>query len=309
MGLLDTMKQADEQQQLTSETLQMLMSQLDAQASQLAKLTKTVNDLSGYVKVMDEVHTAKLKALTSQQPELPSTLPLDDETKKRIGEIEKTLAALAKTVTDERVVTLSNGESVSASQLEALTLTNQINQQLQTLTRSSTDLAEAVTKRGQITIDPDKLAQHAVKVLDQRLAKAIRPSVARVEKTLAGFETKVAEVGFQRVSEASQKVEKVTSKAEDVVTAVRAAEARLEALEGKVTWTAVGRFCLALLPLSAVLLVIGGLVGAWHTPPGSDPSSAGRGARSPQFRRGGPRRSLRWARWAVWQGSARSCGG
>lgn len=260
MGLLDTMK-ADDAQQETSETLQTLGSTLGVIEQQLSKLTKAVNDLSGYVKVMDEVHTAKLKALTSQQPELPSTSQLDDETRNRLSEIEKTLAALTRTVSDERVVKLSSGESVSAAQLDALHLTRQISQKLETMIQSSAELTEAVKTRGRIVIDPVKLSEHAVKVLDQRLAKAVEPSVARVEQTLAGFEAKVAAVGSQRVSEAFHEVEKVTGKADAVVAAVRAAEARLEALEGKVTWTAVGRLCLALLPLTAVLLVIGGLVG------------------------------------------------
>lgn len=260
MGLLDEMKQADELQS-TSEMLTALTSQLDAQASQLSKLTKAVNDLSGYVKVMDEVHTEKLKALTSQQPEQSPTLQLDDETRNRLSEIEKTLAVLAKTVSDERVVKLPNGESVSASQLDSLKLTRQINERLETMAQSSAELAEAVTKRGRIVIDPDKLSEHAVKVLDQRLAKAVEPSVTRVEQTLTGFETKVADVGAQRVAKASQEVEKVTGKADAVVSAVRATERRLEALEGKATWTAVGRLCLALLPVSAVILVIVGLVG------------------------------------------------
>lgn len=260
MGLLDEMKQADAQQS-TSEMLTALTSQLDAQASQLTKLTTAVNELSSYVKVMDEVHTAKLEALTSLQRELPSTSLHDDETRKRLGEIEKTLAALAKTVSDERVVKLSSGESVSASQLDSLTLTRQISEKLETMSRSSAELAEAVTKRGRIVIDTGKLEQHAVKVLDQRLAVAVEPSVARVEQTLTGFESKVAAVGAQRVAEASEEVEKVTGEAEDVVAAARAAEHRLEALERKVTWTAIGRLCFALLPLAAVLLVIGCLVG------------------------------------------------
>ena len=129
------------------------------------------------------------------------------------------------------------------------------------MARSSAELAEAVTQRGRIVIDPRKLEQHVVKVLDERLAKAVEPSVARVEKTLKGFESKVAGVGAQRVAEASRKIAEVTAKAEDVVVAVNASGRRLEALEGKVTWTAVGRVCLALLPLATVLLVIGGLVG------------------------------------------------
>ena len=236
MGLLDTMKQADEQQ--TSETLQTLDSRLDGIEQQLTKLTKAVNDLSGFVKVMDQVHTAKLKELTSLQREQPLTPLLDDGTRNRLSEIEKTLAELAKTVTDERVVKLSSGESVRASQLDSLTLTRQINEKLETMSRNSAELAEAVNKRGRIVIDTGKLEQHAVDVLDQRLAKAVEPSVTRVEQTLSGFESKVAAVGTPRVAEASEKVEKVTGKAEDVVAAVRAAERRLEALERKVTWTA-----------------------------------------------------------------------
>lgn len=259
MGLLNTMEEADVQQS-TSGMLTALTSQLDAQASQLSKLTKAVNELSGYVKVMDEVHTAKLKALTSQRPEHPSTSPLDDETRKRLSEIEKTLAALAKTVSDERVVKLPSGERVSASQLDSLKLTREISEKLETMAQSSAQLAEAVTKRGRIVIDPRKLEQHAVKVLDERLTTAVEPSVARVEQTLTGFESKVADVGAQRVAQASKKVAEVTAKADNVVAAVNAAERRLKALEGKVTWVAVGRLCLALLPLAAVLLVIGGLV-------------------------------------------------
>lgn len=128
------------------------------------------------------------------------------------------------------------------------------------MARSSAELAEAVTRRGHIVIDPRRLEQHAVKVLDERLTKAVEPSVARVEQTLAGFESRVGEVGAQQVAEASRRAAEVTAKAESVVVAVNAAERRLEALEGKVAWTAVGRLGLALLPLAAVLLVIGGLV-------------------------------------------------
>lgn len=261
MGLLDTMREADAQQQ-TSETLQALMSQLDAQASQLTKLTKAVNDLSGYVKVMDEQQEIRLTRLsTSQPPELPSTSQLDDETRNRLSEIEKTLAAVASQLSSSEAVKLPDGSSVRRSDLDTHLMMTRIEKQLARTARSSDELAETVKKRGNVRIDTAKLEQHAVKVLDARLAKAVEPSVARVEQTLAGFETQVAEVGAQRVTEAAQEVEQVTDRADAVVASVRFVEARLEALEGKVTWTAVGRLCLALLPVSVVLLVIGGLVG------------------------------------------------
>lgn len=93
------------------------------------------------------------------------------------------------------------------------------------------------------------------------MAKAVEPSIVRVEQTLTGFEQRVTDVGADRASLAAQEVEAVVAKADEVVEAVRRAERRVEALEGKVTWAAVGRLGLALLPLTAVLLVIGGLVG------------------------------------------------
>lgn len=261
MGLLDTMKQADEQQS-TTEMLEKWTSRLPAVERQLSKLTKTVADLTAFVKVMDEQQEARLKRLSTSQQHVQLSRPqLDDEMRNRLSEIEKTLAGIAKTVSDERVVKLTSGESVRASQLDSLALTTRIEKQVATMAQSSADLAEAVNKRGRVVIDTAKLEQHTVKVLDARLAKAVEPSVARIEQTLSGFEQRVSNVGAGRASQAAQEVEAVVDKADAVVEAVNASERRVKALEGKVTWAAVGRLGLALLPISAVLLVVGGLVG------------------------------------------------
>lgn len=57
----------------------------------------------------------------------------------------------------------------------------------------------------------------------------------------------------------------VVAKADEVVSAVRTAEHRLETPTARVTWTAVGRMSLALLPLAAVIMVVGGLTtGAFY---------------------------------------------
>lgn len=259
MGLLDTMKQADEQQ-TTTEMLAEWTSRLPAVELQLSKLTKTVADLTAFVKVMDEQQEARLKRLsTSQQHEQLSRPQLDDETKSRIAEIEKTLAGIAKTVSDERVVKLSSGESVRASQLDSLALTTRIEKQVGMMAQSSAELAEAVRKRGTIRIDADKVNAHFAGQLDSRLERALDPSVARIEQSLSGFEQRVSVVGAERASQAAREIEGVTAKADALVDASKAAERRLETLEGKITWTAVGRMCLALLPLAAVLFVIGGL--------------------------------------------------
>jgi hypothetical protein len=232
---------------------------LDAIEQQLTKLTTAVSELAQYVKVMDEAQTGKLTALTSQQREQPSKLPLDDETRSRLSEIEKTLAAVASQLSSREAVKLPDGSSVRRSDLDAHAMMTGIERQLATTAQSSAELAEAVKKRGRVVIDTAKLEQHAVKVLDARLAKAVAPSVRGIEQTLAGFERQAAELGAQRTVAAAQEVERVVAKADEVLAGVRGAERRLAALEGKVAWTAVGRMCLALLPLAATLLVLGGL--------------------------------------------------
>jgi len=248
-----------QEQQSSSPTSNPSTLRLDAIEQQLTKLTTAVSELAQYVKVMDEAQTGKLTALTSQQREQPSKLPLDDETRSRLSEIEKTLAAVASQLSSREAVKLPDGSSVRRSDLDAHAMMTGIERQLATTAQSSAELAEAVKKRGRVVIDTAKLEQHAVKVLDARLAKAVAPSVRGIEQTLAGFERQAAELGAQRTVAAAQEVERVVAKADEVLAGVRGAERRLAALEGKVTWTAVGRMCLALLPLAATLLVLGGL--------------------------------------------------
>lgn len=261
MGLLDTMKQDDEQRS-TMETLAELTSRLPAVEQQLTKLTKTVADLTGFVKVMDEQQDRRMTRLsTSRQPEQPSTLPLDDETRNRLSEIEKTLAAVAAQLSSSEAVKLPDGSSVKRSDLDAHSMMTRIENQLATTTASSSELAEAVKRRGRVVIDTDKLTAHAITVLDDRLARAVEPVAERVEQGLVGFEQKVASVGSTQVEEAMRQLAAVEDKADKVVKAVRSAEGLVEALSARVTWTAVGRLALALLPLAAVLLMIGGLVG------------------------------------------------
>ncbi|QQB13217.1 hypothetical protein [Brevibacterium casei] len=254
MGALDRIKQADEQQK-TTELLEALISQHDADMQQIAKLTKTVADLTEYVKVMDEEQTTRLDRLsTSQQHELPSTLPLDAETKKRLNEIEKTLSAVAQQLSSSEVVKLPDGSSVTRADLAAYTMTQKISEELKTTTSASADLAEAVRKRGHVRIDTDKLTEHAVKVLDQRLAKAVEAPVQRIEQTIAGLEDRVGRLGTEKLAE-------VTGRAHEVVGAVGRAERRVERLSAKVTWTSVGRMCLALIPFTVAFIMLTGVVG------------------------------------------------
>lgn len=259
MSTLDKIMQ--EQQAL--EMLASLMSRLDAVEDQERELTKANNAMSGFIKVMDEAHTAafkRLEGLISQLHEQRSQTQLDDETKNRLNEIEMTLAAVAKQLSDKRVVKLSDGSSVSASDLQAFSMTKQISSDLTKTTSALGELKKTVGNGRTVRVDMSKLSEYAVGVLDERLSVAVEERVQRIESILDGYEQRVADIGAQKVAEAAQKVDTVIDKANKAVASLERNESRLEALEGRIPWTTVGKVAIAVLPLFASLLLVGGLV-------------------------------------------------
>ncbi len=265
MGILDTIKQIDAEQEATA-TLEQLISTLPAVEQQLTQLTSAVNALKSYVTEMDAVMSERLDRMSiSPQPVLPSPPSFEDSTMTRLNEIERTLFAIASTLTHSQTVTLPDGESVTRSELDSYAMMTRIVTQLEMTSAASAELADAVRQRGVIRVDPGRLAAHAVGVLDDRLSQAVEAPVSRVEAVLTSFESRVATLGAQKAAEASERAERVTEKATEVAAAVTAAERRVDALSARVTWTAVGRLSLALLPLAAALLLVGGLTtGAAH---------------------------------------------
>ena len=259
MSTLDKIMQ--EQQAL--EMLASLMSRLDAVEDQERELTKANNATSGFLKAMDEAHTAafkRLEGLISQQPEQRSQTQLDDETKNRLSEIEKTLSAVAKQLSASGLVKLSDGSEVSASELQAFAMMKQINEQTTTLTSALDELKKTVGNGRTVRVDMSKLSEYAVGVLDERLSVAVEERVQRIESTLDGYEQRVADIGAQKVAETAQKVAEVSDKANKVFASLERNERRLEDLEGRIPWTTVGKVAIAVLPLFASLLLVGGLV-------------------------------------------------
>ncbi len=259
MSTLDKIMQ--EQQAL--EMLASLMSRLDAVEDQERELTKANNATSGFLKAMDEAHTAafkRLEGLISQQPEQRSQTQLDDETKNRLSEIEKTLDAVAKQLSDKRVVKLSDGTSVPASDLQAHSMMKQIKAGMTTMTSALDELKKIVGNGRTVRVDMNQLSEYAVGVLDERLSVAVEERVQRIESTLDGYEQRVANIGAQKTTEAAQKVDTVIDKANKAVASLERNESRLEALEGRIPWTTVGKVAIAVLPLFASLLLVGGLV-------------------------------------------------
>lgn len=260
MSALDKLKQ---EQQQTSDTSQALTLRLDAIEQQTRELTKAVNAVSGFLRAMDEAQSAELKRVRtsiSQQHEQSSQTQLDDETKNRLSEIEKTLSAVAKQLSASGLVKLSDGSEVSASELQAFAMMKQINEQTTTLTSALDELKKTVGNGRTVRVDMSKLSEYAVGVLDERLSVAVEERVQRIESTLDGYEQRVADIGAQKVAETAQKVAEVSDKANKVFASLERNERRLEDLAGRIPWTTVGKVAIAVLPLFASLLLVGGLV-------------------------------------------------
>ena len=251
MDVLDKLKE-----QRASETSEALMSRLEDVEEQTRQLTNAVNKVSGFLKAMDEAQSAEIKRLSrsiSQQHEQPSQTQLDDETKNRLSEIEKTLSAIAEQLSASGAVKLNDGSTVKRSDLDSYSMMKQLNSDLTKTTSALDELKQVVGNGRTVRVDIDRLSAYTVDVLDQRLSQAVEAPIKRVESTLEGFEHRVASLGTERLSEVHKAVEKSLSELNE-------ARRNIEAIEGRVTFVGISRLALAVLPLFVSLLLVGGLV-------------------------------------------------
>ncbi len=251
MSALDKLKE-----QRASETSEALMSRLEDVEEQTRQLTNAVNKVSGFLKAMDEAQSAEIKRLSRsilQQHEQPSQTQLDDETKNRLSEIEKTLSAIAEQLSASGAVKLSDGSTVKRSDLDSYSMMKQLNSDLTKTTSALDELKQVVGNGRTVRVDIDRLSAYTVDVLDQRLSQAVEAPIKRVESTLEGFEHRVASLGTERLSEVHRAVEESLSRLNE-------ARQEIEAVERRVTFVGISRLALAVLPLFASLLLVGGLV-------------------------------------------------
>lgn len=263
MSALDKIKQ----EQQDSETLASLTLRLDAVEAHERELTKSVNAMSGFIKVMDEALTAainQVKELISQQHEQPSQTQLDDETKNRLNEIEKTLSALAKTVSDNRVVKLSDGSTVTQSELQAHSMMKQISEQMTALTSTSESQKESnekwfkwliatVKAKSTVQVDADKVADVVAQQVTEHFDQAVQKPVEGLRSDLEGFREEMSTLGAERLSEVRTEIRELLSE-------MRGVEETAKRYERQVNFVSVSRIVLALIPLSVALILVGGLV-------------------------------------------------
>ena len=252
MSALDKIKQ----EQQDSETLASLTLRLDAVEAHERELTKSVNAMSGFLKVMDEALTAainQVKELISQQHEQHSQTQLDDETKNRLNEIEKTLAEVAKQLSLSGAVKLSDGSTVTQSDLQALSMMKQINQKMTTLDSTSKELAKEVHEKSHVKLDGEATGKWLAKKVVEHFDQAVQKPVEGLRSDLEGFREEMGALGAERLSEVRRDVATLMGELND-------AHREIKAIERRVTFVGISRLALAVLPLFASLLLVGGLV-------------------------------------------------
>ena len=259
MSALDKLKQ---EQQQNSDTSQALTLRLDAIEQQTRELTKAVNAVSGFLRAMDEAQSAELKRVRtsiSQQHEQSSQTQLDDETKNRLSEIEKTLSAVAKQLSASGLVKLSDGSEVKQSDLDSYSMMKQISEQMTTLTSTSEKLAEEVHAKSRV-LDDEKakrwlksVGDWIAKKVDDHFDQAVQEPVNGLRSDLQGFREEMGTLGTERLSEVRRDVATLMGELND-------AHREIKAIERRVTFVGISRLALAVLPLFASLLLVGGLV-------------------------------------------------
>ena len=255
------------QEQQDSEKLASLTLRLDAVEAHERELTKSVNAMSGFLKVMDEALTAainQVKELISQQHEQPSQTQLDDETKNRLNEIEKTLAEVAKQLSLSGAVKLSDGSTVTQSDLQALSMMKQISQKMTTLDSTSKELAKEVHEKSHVKLDGEVTGKWLAKKVVEHFDKAVQEPVDGLRSDLEGFREGMSTLGAERLSEVRREVDETVStlnKKVDVMSLKLSQVCqKFEDIERRATFVGASRIVLAVLPLFAALILVGGLV-------------------------------------------------
>ena len=243
--------QNSEQPTKIEELLQVLITTLTSQSERIKKIEEAQVSL---------MLVLTSKTSTSEASEADSLTNDINAIKKTLNEQSETLSELGKTVSDKRVIKQSDGSLVSASELQAFSMMKQIKSEQTKIITALDELKKTVGNGRTVRVDMSKLSEYAVGVLDERLSVAVEERVQRIESTLDGYEQRVVDIGAQKVAETAQKVAEVSDKADKVVASLERNERRLEDLEGRIPWMTVGKVALAVLPLFASLLLVGGLV-------------------------------------------------
>lgn len=235
---------SSEQLSKIDETLRVL---IDTLTSQSERLTKIEDSQASLMLALNS------KSSTSKDSVNDSLVSELNAIKQTLNAQSETLSALGETVSDKRVVKTSDGSSVSAGELQAHSMMKHLSSDLTKTTSALGELAAQVKAKSHVTLNEQKVADVMSRRVGEHFQKSVQEPVDGLRSDLQGFRKEMGTLGSEKLSELRTAVEEVL---EDL----QRAERRLENIERRVTFVGVSRLALAILPLFASLLIVGGLV-------------------------------------------------
>lgn len=235
----------------TSEQLRkiedLLLAMVESQASMRKRLTSAEQEMI--------TRTNALKSLMqTSEVSLPDSLTSDvNEIKKTLNKQSETLSALGETVSDKRVVKTSDGSSVSASELQAHSMMKHLSSDLTKTTSALGELTAQVKAKSRVSLNTGEVAELMSRRVTQHFDHAVQEPVDGLRSDLQGLREEMSTLGTERLSEVHRVVEESLSELNE-------ARRNIEAIERRVTFVGISRLALAVLPLFASLLLVGGLV-------------------------------------------------
>ena len=235
---------SSEQLRKIDETLRVLIDTLMNQTKRLTAIEKAQDDLT---------RTLSSKTSTSETSELDSLRSGVNEIKKTLNKQSETLSALGETVSDKRVVKTSDGSSVSASELQAHSMMKQLSSDLTKTTSALGELTAQVKAKSHVSLNAEKVAEVMSRRVTQHFDHVVQELVDGLRSDLQGLGEEMSTLGVERLSEVHRAVEESLNELNE-------ARRNIEAIERRVTFVGISRLALAVLPLFASLLLVGGLV-------------------------------------------------
>lgn len=225
----------------------LLLAMVESQASLRKGLTSVEQEMI--------TRTNALKSLiqTSETSELDSLTSDVNAIKTTLNEQSKTLSELGKTVSDKRVVKQSDGSEVSTSELQAHSMMKQLSSDLTKTTSALGELTAQVKAKSHVSLNAEKVAEVMSRRVTQHFDHAVQEPVDGLRSDLQGLREEMGALGSDKLSEVRTAVEESLSELNE-------ARRNVEAIERRVTFVGISRLALAVLPLFASLLLVGGLV-------------------------------------------------
>ena len=235
---------SSEQLNRIEETLRVLIDTLMNQTKRLTAIEKAQSDLT---------RTLSSKPSTSETSELDSLRSDVNAIKKTLNKQSDTLSALGETVSDKRVVKTRDGSSVSTSELQAHSMMKRLSSDLTKTTSALGEPTAQVKAKSHVSLNAEKVAEVMSRQVTQHFNHAVQEPVDDLRNDLQGLREEMSTLGAERLSEVHRAVEESLSELNE-------ARRNIEAIERRVTFVGISRLALAVLPLFASLLLVGGLV-------------------------------------------------